>query len=591
MVTTADARPILEPHIEEVAALEDKIDELQRGEIDAGAFRSFRLQQGVYGQRQPDVQMIRVKLPGGWATSDQMDAFATIAESYTGLGRGHISTRQNFQFHFIPLDDAPKALRLLDEVGLTTREACGNTVRNVTGCPWAGVEPGEAFDITPYLAAYARHMIRHPVAQKLPRKFKTVFSACPDGHDHTGVAIHDLGFVGRVRTNERGEEERGFRIVVGGGTSTMAQSAPVLYDFVPVDRYIPVAEAVIRVFNAEGGYTNFLRKNRNKARIKFLVKKIGIDEFRNLVEDELKGPWAREPIDLDQLMVIPDEVPGEVPAPRTYDRPENHETWLRTNVSDQKQPGFKAVAVTIPLGNITPEEFRALGRIMRDYSGGRARTSQNQNLVLRWVREPALEALHAELTELGFGQAGADHNIQDVVSCPGADSCALAITASMGLGRALSSAAYTWKVDDQLTEKISINISGCPNGCGQNHIGNIGFQGAALKVGDREVPAYDLTLGGGGLSDAGKFGKRAGVRIPSKRVPEAVQKIKGVYEAERQEGEEFVAFVDRVGADFFKPHLEGLEKVGPVFEDMDTYFDWDSQAIFSVMRGEGECAA
>jgi sulfite reductase beta subunit-like hemoprotein len=534
--------------------------------------------------------MIRVKLPAGGVTADQMDVAAVIAEEYSGLRRGHISTRQNFQFHFVPLEGAIEVLKMLGEVGLTTREACGNTVRNVTGCPWAGVEQGEAFDITPYLAAYARHMIRNPICQRLPRKFKTAFSACAEGQDHVGVPIHDLGFIGRVRVNERGEEERGFTIVVGGGTSTMAQAAPVLYDFVPVDRYIHVAEAVLRVFDREGGLENFLRKNRNKARIKFLVKKLGIDAFRDLVEEELRAAWAQHPIDVETLADIEADGPNEAPAGLDLEPPADHETWLRTNTADQKQPGFKAVSVTVPLGNITPEQFRGLANIMRRYAGGNARTTQTQNLVLRWVYEADLASLHAELDELGFGRAGAD-TIQDVVSCPGADSCALAVTASMGLGRALSDYLVKWQVSDSLSDKVSVKISGCPNGCGQHHIGNIGFQGAALKVEGREVPAYDVMVGGGGLNGADRFGRRVGVRVPSKRTPEAVRKIIDVYQSERRPGEEFLTFVDRVGPEFFKPHLESFEEVGPVHKDMDQYFDWDSNVIFQVVRGEGECAA
>jgi sulfite reductase (ferredoxin) len=588
--SAARTATILPPLLEEVIALEGRVQEYRAGGLDAAQFRSLRLQQGVYGQRQPDTQMIRVKLPAGKLTAEQTDVAADVAELYSGLRRGHISTRQNFQFHFVVLEDAMKVLRMFGDVGLTTREACGNTVRNVTACPYAGVEPGEAFDVTPYLAAYARHMLRNPICQRLPRKFKTVFAGCPDGQDHAGVPIHDLGFIGRVRTNERGEEERGFTIVVGGGTSTMAAAAPVLYDFVPVDRYIHVAEAVLRVYDREGGFENLLRKNRNKARIKFLVKKIGIDAFRQQVEEELRSGWAQQTIDVEQLAELEPDGPGEAPARRGLPVPSNHEWWLRTNVIDQKQPGFKAVTISIPLGNITPEQFRGLADIMRRYAGGNARTTQSQNLVLAWVRESSLDDLHAELAELGFGDAGAG-KIQDVVSCPGADSCALAVTASMGLGRAVTSYMETWEIKDELSEKVSVKISGCPNGCGQHHIGNIGFQGAALKIEGREVPAYDLTVGGGGLSEAGRFGQRVGVRVPAKRTPEAIKAVIEVYEANRQDGEEFVPFVDRVGPEFFKPHLKHFEDVGPVHKDMDMYFDWDSQVIYQVMRGEGECAA
>ncbi len=579
-----------------LVTLDDEIDnferEVERFRADPEGLEStfvpFRLKHGTYGQRQPDQQMLRVKLPYGGVTAGQMDVLAEIAEKYSGLRRGHITTRENIQFHFVNLDDTPEAMRLLATVGLTTREACGHTVRNVTGCPYAGVCPDEIFDTTPYLAAYARNMLRNPVALELPRKFKTAFSCCPT--DCAGTPFHDLGFIARVR-GENGRATRGFQVVVGGGTSTMPTAANVLYDFVEADNgeYIRVAEAVLRVFFKEGGLPMFLRKNMNKARLKFLIKKIGMDEFKRQVEEELAQRWIQEPLDMPALMRMAPEGPtaGELPKNGHVPSPE-FERWLQTNVRAQKQPGYVAVAVTVLLGNITPEQFHGLAEIMRLYSGGHARTNQNQNLVLRWVRKDALPGLHHDLTELGFGSSGAGL-ITDTVACPGTDSCKLGITSSQGVATRLREEALSWGLDDPEVAKITIKISGCPNGCGQHHLGAIGLQGSSYRNGLAEIPCYDILLGGGNYIGGGKFGERV-ARIPAKRALQAVRKIVRSYVDRRAEGESFLDFVDRVGAKSFSALLDEFKDVGPVHQEIDTYMDWGKEELFTVIRGEGECA-
>ena len=551
-------------------------------------FRPFRLMHGVYGQRQEDTQMIRVKLPYGGVSADQMDACAVFAEKYSGYRRGHITTRENFQFHFVPLDDVPDVMRLLASVGLTTREACGNTVRNVTGCPYAGTCADEVFDATPYLVAYARNMLRNPICQRLPRKWKTAFSSC--AKDCAGTPFHDMGFIAKVK-RENGREVRGFELRVGGGLSTMPRQADTIYDFVPVENgeYIRVTEAMIKVFDKEGGLPNFLRKNMAKARVKFLIKKIGIEEFRRQVDEELAQPWAKEPLDMEALMQLAPEGPtlGEPPANGQQPAPE-FERWLKTNVRRQRQEGHVAITVTVPMGNLSPEQFRGLAEIMRRFSGGTARTQQNQNLVLRWVREDALPALHAELSAIGLGAPEAGL-IADVVACPGTDSCKMGITSSQGAGYALRDAMMEMGDDDPLVQEITVKVSGCPNGCAMHHLAAIGLQGASFKAGQTQIPCYDVFLGGGGYIGGGKFGTRV-ARIPVKRTPQAIKKIIGVYKEERQDGERFLDYIDRVGPKSFVPLLTEFREVGPISEEIDVYMDWGKDELFEVIRGEGECA-
>ncbi len=554
-----------------------------------GEFTPFRLRHGVYGQRQTDQQMIRVKLPYGGVNADQMDACAEIAEHYSGYRRGHITTRENFQFHFVPLDQTPEVLRLLGRVGLTTREACGHTVRNITGCPYAGVsgDGHELFYVTPYLAAYGRNMLRNPICQNLPRKWKTAFSCGPV--DCAGTPFHDMGFIARVR-QEDGKEVRGFEVVVGGGLSTMVRPADTVWEFARADNgeYIRVAEACLKVFDKEGGLDNFLRKNMNKARVKFLLHKVGIDEFRRQVEEELAEPWAWAPLDMDAMMQLAPEGPTPGEAPNGHRPGEGFDRWVQTNVVPQRQPGYVAATITVPLGNISPEQYRGLATLMRRFSGGNARTQQNQNLVLRWVHEAALPALHAELKAIGLGDSEAGL-IADTVACPGTDSCKMGITSSQGVGSAISDEVKTWGIDDPLVQQIHIKASGCPNGCGQHHLAAIGLQGSSFKANNAEIPCFDIFLGGGGYVGGGKYGVRVG-RIPSKRAPQAIKKIIQYYRDNRDDGEEFVPFVDRIGAKNFDPLLDEFKDVGPIHEEIGVYMDWGKDELFQVIRGEGECS-
>ncbi len=552
-----------------------------------GEFTPFRLRMGTYGQRQMDQQMMRIKLPYGGVNAEQMEAMGEIAEKFSGLRRGHITTRENVQIHFINLDRVTEVMQILAGVGLTTREACGHTVRNVTGCPYAGVTDHELFDVTPYLAAYARHMLRNPICQNLPRKWKTSFSCGPI--DCAGSPFHDMGFIAKVE-NIDGKDVRGFEVVVGGGLSTMPRLADTVWDFARADNgeYIRVAEACLKVFDKEGGFTNLLRKNMNKARVKFLLHKIGIEEFRKQVDEELAQPWAWDAIDMDALRQLAPEGPTAGEAPDGVQPGPDFNRWVQTNVIKQKQPGFVAVTVTVPLGNLSPEQFRGLAAVMRRFSGGNARTQQNQNLVLRWVHEASLPALHSSLKEIILGDPDAGL-LADTVACPGTDSCKMGITSSQGVGVAISAAAKEWAIDDPLVQQISVKSSGCPNGCGQHHLASIGLQGSSFSANNATIPCFDIFLGGGGYVGGGKYGTRV-ARVPSKRTPEAIRKIIQYYQDNRESGEEFVTFVDRIGPKSFDPLLDEFKEVGPVHQDIQMYMDWGKEELFTVIRGEGECA-
>jgi sulfite reductase beta subunit-like hemoprotein len=556
------------------------------GKLTEEDFIKFRLKQGVYGQRQPDVQMVRVKLPMGGVTPDQLDAFADVIERYVPLRKGHVTTRQNIQMHHVPLPDAAKLIRELGDAGLSSREGCGNTMRNVTGDPRAGTLPDEPFDVTPYASAYVRYFVRHPTTQAMPRKVKTAFAA--NDADNAITGIHDMAFIPKLRDGVRGVEVR-----VGGGTSIMPRIAPTLYEFVELDNgdYLKVTEACMRIFDRQ----DFLRVNRARARIKVLIDKIGIDAFREQVEEELEGDWVHErDFSPAGLLLFHDER-AHLPAARTsYASPNGDrrafDAFAASNVAPQRQRGFQTVEVKIPRGDLTPEQLRGLGEIMRRHTGGYARTTVHQNLVLRWVRDDAAYEVWRELSELGLGEAGADE-ITDVVSCPGTDSCKLGITSSMGLNQAVAERVTSMEISDPLTRRIHIKMSGCPNGCSQHHIADIGFYGASIKVGERTIPAYIPHVGGAYEGGEVRYGTRLKARLPAKRVPDAVQRWLDFYESDRNEGEPFGAFAQRVGADRFEELVKDLTM--PVqfsLENMNYFIDYNREAPFVVQRGEGECA-
>jgi sulfite reductase (ferredoxin) len=575
--------PIIEREFDD---FDNEAEEFLAERLPENEFIGFRLKQGVYGQRQPGVQMVRVKLPFGGVTPDQMDAFADVVEKYAPLNKGHITTRQNIQIHHVPLRDMESLIREISPTGLSSREGCGNTMRNVTGDPWAGVAADEVFDPTPYAGAYIRYFVRHPTTQLMPRKIKTSFTGSAEDRAISG--IHDIAFLSREKDGVRGFEMR-----VGGGTSIMARVAPTLTEFVEADNgdYMMWAEAALRIFDRQ----DWLRVNRARARIKVLVDKIGIDAFREQVEEELRGDWVAErEFDVERLRYDDDEqanAPAKPPqaASPNGDRSE-FERFLDGNVQAQRQDGFSTVEVKITRGDLTPEQFRGLATIMREHTGGYARSTVQQNFVLRWVRDESLYDVWQKLAELDLAEAGA-REISDVVSCPGTDSCKLGIASSMGLNRAVKERVESMQISDSLTKKIHIKMSGCPNGCSQHHIANIGFYGASLKVGERQLPAYIPHIGGQYEGGEVVFGTRLKSRLPAKRVPEAVERWIKLYESERDEGEEFNAFAERTGAASFEEIVKDLTM--PIefsLETMQQFIDWNRSSPYKVERGEGECA-
>ena len=586
MTQTAN-RPITKGVLEilpqELDDFEYQVKKFQAGEWDEIEFQAFRLKQGVYGQRQPDSQMVRVKAPFGGVTAEMLDALGVASDRFAPLRKGHVTTRENIQYHHIKLEDTPKMMRVLAEAGMSTREACGNTVRNVTGCPKAGVCADEVFDVTPYAAAYARFFVRHPVTQAMPRKVKSAFSGCEA--DCAITPIHDMGFVPRIVGGRKG-----FKMVTGGGTSIMPRIAPVLYDFVPVEEYLKMSEAVFRIFDR----TNELRRNKMKARIKFYIDRIGIDEFRKEVEEELKQPWAQRDFDPTGLLFVEDEsLDAPTPPVGGYSRnghvPE-FARWVSSNVEPQKQAPYMVATARLPLGDISAEQFHELADLSRKYAGGRARLTHQQNIAFRWVHQEALYEFWQELSRIGFGEPGVDE-ITDVVSCPGTDSCKLGITSSMGLGRAVSDAIQEMDTSDPLVREMHVKMSGCPNGCGQHHVADIGFHGAAAKAPGGQVPSYELFLGGSYEGGDPRFGLRVRGRVAAKNVPIALGEIIGLYKEQREDGERFKDFVARVGPKTFEPIMTAYRETRELNrESIDTYMDWDKTVIYKMERGEGECA-
>lgn len=577
----------LAPEIErEIEIFEVEIERLKRGKISDEHFRHFRLNHGIYGQRQPDVHMVRVKVPSGLLNAAQLEMLAEIAENF-GNGVAHITTRQDIQYHFIKLDDVPAVMRRLASVGLTTREACGNTVRNVTACSMSGVCPDELFDVTPIARATTNTFLRHPLCQQLGRKFKIAFSGCAD--KPCGLAhMHDIGHIARTR-EVGGRTEYGFEIWVGGGLGAQPHPAKLYSEFVPVDELVLHQAGILSVFHKEGE-----RKNRNKARLKFLVKKLGIEEFRRRVHEEveeLRGDpyWGSRPLVLrreEELPALPDGPPGQGGSSPAFD------LWCSTNVIPQKQEGFCAVHITLPIGDLSPKQLRAMASIIRRFNGENLRTTVEQNLLMRWVRRSDVWELYQALDEAGLAEPGAE-SLLDITTCPGADTCILGITSSKGLGRELreklgANGSGLESIPEEFRE-LSIKVSGCPNSCGQHHIANIGFFGSSQRVGDNVVPNYQLFLGGQKSENASSFGL-ATLKIPAKNVPAVVEHLVGRYRDERRDGERFNAWAERVGKKDLRDGLAHLREVPDIGEQPDFYVDWGAEEPFSVGVGEGECA-
>ena len=591
-MTTEAASPAtfdLPPDIEtEIQTYEAHVRRFQRDEIDPLEFRLFRLQHGIYGQRQADVQMVRVKIPYGGLNGAQLETLADIAERFAPRQVGHLTTRQDMQLHFIPLVDTPTIMRMLAAVGLTTREACGNTVRNVTADHLSGVAPGDAFDVTPYAKAVSAHCLRLDVAQQLPRKFKPAFSASDD--DRGLIPMHDIGYLARLRVLD-GRAEHGFKVVVGGGLGAAPHVAPTLYEYLPAAEIVRVTEAVLRVFNANGQ-----RKNRNKARIKFYVKQVGIEQFRLQVEEELEQmPPAGDPhfVQPSQFAQLEETVPAA--APRLVQRadlatPEYRE-WRRTNVTGQIQDGFFSAFATVPLGDLTVAQMRGLASLAREFAADGLRITVSQGIVFRWLREADLPDLYLRLGQLDLDDAGAE-TLADVMSCPGADTCALGITSSKGLSRVLHESLQERADTDPGVERVRIKISGCPNSCGHHHVGDIGLQGVSLHADGRLAPGFLIFLGGRIDREGASIGRPV-TKVPARRVPAAVNLLLDDYASGHEDGEGFRAYTGRQGLKYFRALLDtsGLTATPKFTENPLEFVDNDAAKLFSLDEmGEGECA-
>jgi sulfite reductase (ferredoxin) len=600
-------------------AWENQIDDFdaqitlrKAGRIDEKVFAETRLRRGSYGQRYDNGSrhdgfetqtlpyppltkgpetffdapgMQRIKIPFGGMNPEQMMVLAELAEEYSDA-ICHITTRQDIQLHFVHIDDAPDIFRRLAAVGITTREACGNSVRNVTACPLAGVCNTESFDVTPYAKATAFYLLGHRDTQDFGRKFKIAFSGCRD-EACALVSMHDLGGIAAVR-----DGKRGFELYVGGGLGAVPHQAKLMIEFCPEEELLPMARAIGRVFARLGE-----KKNRNKARLKFVVQKLGIDEFRRLVLDEIKA-MPEDPSWRQFFDEIPrwDEKPGQKVVQLSVNgnkKSPDFAKWEQTNVYHQRQSGYVVATITCPLGDLTSDQMRALAHLSRKYAGGNVRTTVEQNLVFRWVPADKVEALYNDLKKLGLNEPGAG-TIVDVTACPGTDTCKLGISSSRGLAGELRTRLAEQTVNmDQAVEQLRIKVSGCFNSCGQHHVADIGFYGNSRTVGGFSVPHFQVMLGGQWSENGGSYALAMGA-VPSKRVPDLVNTLTERYVKDRQPEESFQAWCQRVGKKELKAIVDPFDTktnpLPPQTVDPTMYQDWGDPRAYQMNVAMGECA-
>jgi sulfite reductase (ferredoxin) len=596
----------------EIDKFETEITLRKQGKLDEKVFAETRLRRGCYGQRYdnghrhdgirsqelhystdltkgPDTLwdapgMQRIKIPFGGLNPDQMDVLADLAEEYAD-GVLHVTTRQDFQYHFVHIEDTPAIMRRLAAVGITTREACGNSIRNVTACPLAGVCNTETFDVVPYAKATAKFMLGHPDAQNFGRKFKIAFSGCRQ--EACGlVNMHDMGLIAVTRA-ENGKIRRGFEAYVGGGLGAVPHNAKLFEEFLPEEELLPTTQAISRVFARLGE-----KKQRDRARIKFLIAKLGIEEFKRLVVEERQTlqtdpRWTEYLDDAQQYTEKPLKPPTFLNGQK---RPEGFDAWYVTNVYRQKQAGYVVASITLPLGDLASWQMRELAGLARRFSGDSVRTTVEQNMVLRWVSETDLPDLYRELTRIGLGAPGAG-TIVDVTACPGTDTCKLGISSSRGLASELrtrlAAKAYTL---DEAVKNLRIKISGCFNSCGQHHIADMGFYGMSINVGNRKVPHFQVVLGGKWQDNAGAYGLPL-VRVPSKQIPEVIDRVTDRYVRERAANESCQDLLKRVGKKDLRAMLEDLTRIPPYEVDPSFYTDWGDPREYTIGdMGVGECA-
>jgi sulfite reductase (ferredoxin) len=597
----------------EIETFAGQVELRRQNKLDEKVFAETRLRWGIYGQRYDNGQrydglttqtlnfpsgdltkgpntywdapgMVRIKIPFGGVTSEQMEVLAQVADEYSD-GILHVTTRQDFQLHFVHIDDTPDLMRRLAAVGITTQEACGNTVRNVTACPLAGVCHDEAFDVTPYSKAMAYFLLGHGDTQDFGRKFKTAFSGC-EQHACALVNMHDLGLLARTKEID-GQVKRGFAVFVGGGLGTIPHQAKLLSSFVTEEEILPLAQAIARVFARLGE-----KKNRNRARIKFLVEQLGIDEFRRLVFEE-REQLPHDDRWTDYLHDVSDYHETPVRQPFSLNgqaRPEGFEEWYQTNVYQQRQPGYVVVYINLPLGDLTSTQMFKLADLNRKYAGDTARTTVEQNMVLRWISEADLPELYTELKAVGLAQPGIG-TIVDITSCPGTDTCKLGIASSRGLSGELREQLTTkMSTLPDAVKELKIKVSGCFNSCGQHHVADIGFFGNSRRSGNYLVPHFQVVLGGKWKENAGSFGLAVGA-VPSKKVPEVLEAITNRFATERVQTESFQDWVTRLGKKEIKAMLEPFTRVPPHEVDASYYTDWGDTREYSLGDiGVGECA-
>ncbi len=567
--------PVVEKDILE---LERKIQLFKEGRIDEERFRSLRLARGVYGQRQLGVQMIRIKIPYGKITSEQLHRISDVSDEYS-RGRLHITTRQDIQIHYVSLDRTPELWSQLEKDDITLREACGNAVRNVTASETAGIDVNEPFDVTPYAHATFEFFLRNPICQEMGRKFKMSFSST---EEDTAISfIHDLGFIAKIK--KVGDKEiRGFKVMLGGGLGSQPRQADIMYEFLEEDLIIPTIEGVLRVFDRHGE-----RTKRAKARMKFLLKSVGLDGFLALVEAERKAlAYQSYPIDTSKFE---EEVVFEtLEAPAvTIEDPDTYEKWKTSNVIKQKQEGLFAVGIKVHLGDFYTDKARLLADLIKKYGANELRFTLRQNILIRHVREAFLPVFYTELKKLGFTSLGYN-STADITACPGTDTCNLGIASSTGIAAELER-VFENEYPQYINNKdITIKISGCMNACGQHNMAHIGYQGMSVKSGGLVAPALQILIGGGIEGDGkGRFSDKL-VKIPSKRGPESLRILLNDFEAHKNGTEDFLAYYDRQGKTYFYDLLKHLSDVTNLQED--DFIDWGHDKNYVKAIGVGECA-
>ena len=562
--------PIVERDIIELA---HKIEQFNNLEIDEEKFRSLRLARGVYCQRQQGVQMIRIKLPYGKVLSNQLRRIAEVSDEYS-RGRLHITTRQDIQIHHVDLNRTPELWAALERDEVTLREACGNVVRNVTASETAGIDPNEPFDVSPYADALYKFFLRNPICQEMGRKFKVSFSATDED---TGLSyLNDLGFIAKIQNGIRG-----FKVLVAGGLGSQPRHAEVLYDFLPADKMIPVMEGVLRVFDRYGE-----RKSRAKARMKFLLKDIGLAAFKELITQEQKAIEFKS-VAIDYQSYIPSKpVSVEAPVIELQDKAA-YNVWKATNIIPQKQEGFVAIGIKVLLGDFYTDKARLLANLVDVYAAGEIRLTLRQNIVIPFVKEALLPFFYTELKKLEFVEAGYNKAV-DITACPGTDTCNLGIASSTGIAKELERVIATEYPQYLKNEDLVIKISGCMNACGQHNMANIGFQGMTVRTPEKLVaPALQVLLGGGNLGNGnGAFADKV-VKVPSRRGPEALRRILNDFEA-KADGKEFVEYYKEKGEKYFYDLLNDLQEVSNLSQE--DFIDWGEEEKYVKQIGIGECA-